>query len=169
MKVLSIVMGIIYLILGILCFITPVFTANVFTYIIAAAILLAGIWMIVSYLVSQGEDSFIKKSGWSLAFGILTVILALILMFKPDFANVVMASIFGAWVIIAGIARIFEAFALKDIGSSWGFVLALGILTLILGIFLVCHPLITFVAIGIFIALSLLFEGINFIIMGCSL
>ena len=42
MKVLSIVMGIIYLILGILCFITPVFTANVFTYIIAASILLAG-------------------------------------------------------------------------------------------------------------------------------
>lgn len=67
MKVLSIVMGIIYLILGILCFITPVFTANVFTYIIAASILLAGIWMIVSYFVSQGEDSFIKKSGWSLA------------------------------------------------------------------------------------------------------
>ena len=92
MKVLSIVMGIIYLILGILCFITPVFTANVFTYIIAAAILLAGIWMIVSYFVSQGEDSFIKKSGWSLAFGILTVILALILMFKPDFANVVSIS-----------------------------------------------------------------------------
>ena len=68
MKVLSIVMGIIYLILGILCFITPVFPANVFTYIIAAAILLAGIWMIVSYFVSQGEDSFYKEKRMVIGF-----------------------------------------------------------------------------------------------------
>ncbi len=168
MKTLSIVMGIIYTILGIICFASPVKTMSLITYFIAFLILIAGIWLIVSFFVSK-KSIFGISSGWTLFYGIIVTLLGFLLLFNPMFGNIMFSLIFGIWVIVSGCGRISGAVSLKRSGMPWGLVMVLGVISIILGIFLILNPIVTFISIGIFIALSLIAEGISYIVIGCKL
>ena len=76
---------------------------------------------------------------------------------------------FGAWVVFTGGIKISNAVSLKRLGEPWALVMILGIISILLGIFLISRPIITSISIGIFIGISLLIEGISYIVIGCKL
>ena len=168
MKTLSIGMGIVYTILGIICLMSPAQTISVITYIIAFMILAAGIFLIVSYFVNR-SSFFGIGSGWTLFYGIVSTLLGILLLFNPGFGNIMFSLCFGAWVVFTGGIKISNAVSLKRLGEPWALVMILGIISILLGIFLISRPIITSISIGIFIGISLLIEGISYIVIGCKL
>lgn len=169
MKALSIVMGILYAIIGILCISRPAFTAGILAYIIAFAFIVSGIWMIVSYFTSRDNFGISLHSGWTLAYGIISCISGVLMIIWPVMTNIVLAEILILLIVISGILKIVSAYNSHKLGSPWGWTLFFGILITVCGIFLLFHPLIGVISIGLAIGISLLIQGINFIILGCSI
>lgn len=108
------------------------------------------------------------KNWWiSLLIGILFVVGAFILMFNPIESYTVLAIAFAIFMFIEGIFEIIFSFSNKNILPGWGWYLALGILDLVLGAFLIIFPGMTAAIIPFILALWLMFRG--FSIIGTSL
>lgn len=64
--------------------------------------------------------------------------------------------------IIAGVIRIFSAVIFKTY-QGWGWTLFSGILTLVTGILILMSPDAPFWVLGLFLAVDILFQGINYL------
>jgi uncharacterized membrane protein HdeD (DUF308 family) len=80
----------------------------------------------------------------------------------PVITAVVLTSFLAVALIIAGIIRTVNAFILRPI-SGWGWVLFSGILTLLTGILILSSPDSPFWVLGMFLAIDILFQGINYL------
>ncbi|HIV85528.1 MAG TPA: DUF308 domain-containing protein [Candidatus Monoglobus merdigallinarum] len=168
MKTFSIGMGVIFAVLGIICLIIPQLTIRFLTYAIAAIIFIAGIFLIVSFFTKQ-HTVLGTPSGWTLFYGIVSAVLGIVLFFNPYIGDFVMAILLGSWLVISSISNIVSALRLKSSGLPWGIPMIFSVLSLIIGILTILHPILTIFAIGIYVGVSLIIEGINFIIFGSKL
>lgn len=168
MKALSIVIGIVYVILGIICMTVPAATTSVLTYLISAIVFIAGLWLIISYFTKKDSFNFIEHSGWTLAFGIISCLLGIAMFIWPIMTTLIMTEFFIGYVTVAGIFRIITAISSRGENSSWGWTLFFGIIMTIAGAFLLFHPLMSIMSMGIALAIALIVSGINYIVLGCS-
>lgn len=84
---------------------------------------LAGFWvMFVSIMSISGsvemQRAGIKDWGWLLAFGILGIILAFILIVNPLFASSFIVGMFAISMICYGVVRIYYAFKMRKINKE---------------------------------------------------
>lgn len=176
MKVATIVMGILLAIGGFLCALTPIGTFLMIGWVIGFILLVAGINLIVDYFTRRKDRTV---TGWELAGGVLTVALALFILYRHGIGNVpisdrvlndIILILFGAWMLISGTFRIASAMKLKQLGEkSWGWLLFGGILSIIIGIYGLVNPYAFKFAIGWMIGFSIMMQGINMIMLGASM
>jgi uncharacterized membrane protein HdeD (DUF308 family) len=104
------------------------------------------------------------KNWWiSLLIGILFIAVALLLMVNPVESYEVIAFVFAILMFTVGIFEIIFSLSNKKILPGWGWYLALGILDLILGFFMIIHPVISEVIIPYILAFWLMFRGFSMI------
>lgn len=101
-------------------------------------------------------------------YGVLTIILGFLCMLTPMVAGMAVALMAGALVLIGGIMRIIWAFKADTFGSGLlrG---AIGVLTLICGLFLVSDPLLATGFLVILLSVYLIADGIFEIAAGFQL
>ena len=151
--------GTLLVILGILAF-----SATLATTIISIVFL--GVILLVAGII-EGVTAFRAGSvGWvvlRLLFAVLTV-LAGILLIKRPVAGAVTLTLFMAWYFIfAGIVKAISALVVRPPFTGWE--VFSSIITFLLGLLLLVHwPLTGLFAIGIFIAIDLLFFGISLLL-----
>ena len=165
MKIVSIIVGIILVIGGIFCIASPAATFLSIGLAIGFLLLISGINQITSFFPRSSGSSV-----WELIGGILTVVVAALLIISVPaeiIADVVLIYIFAAWILISGIMRIFTAAKFKP--PYWGFGVAVGILSAILGVYSFFHPIITAFALGILIGLWVIIYGFSIIMLGIAL
>jgi uncharacterized membrane protein HdeD (DUF308 family) len=124
------------IVLGAILLIWPGITLVVLVYAFAINILLTG-------LVAMFEPAFDKKKGSVLTFllGLLAVVAGIYLVARPGIAAELIALIIGLWAILFGLVDIFLGFSSKvSDKSNWLFVIV-GILSVLLGIFVLANPL----------------------------
>lgn len=170
-RALGIIFGVLTVVLGIYCFMTPIETYGVVSWFIAFAMIADGISKIMLW------NDF-KKVGvtdtWALVGGILSVVLGIVLcgsFVARVTMDVFIAYVVSCWILFAGCVRIARSFAMRDVhktlnttlGSNWSLALVVGILLVVLGIFCVANPTIVMVALGWQIGLALVFGGIGLI------
>ena len=100
-----------------------------------------------------------KDSTMLLVLGILTIILGFFAMMAPMMAGVAVTLMVGVLLIAAGIARTIFAFKCK----SWGkgiLVFLLGLLTLLVGLYMVARPGVALVTLTLFLAAYFFVDGI---------
>jgi uncharacterized membrane protein HdeD (DUF308 family) len=100
-----------------------------------------------------------KDSTMLLVLGVLTVILGFLAMMAPMMTGMTVAVMIGFLLIMAGIARSIFAFKAK----SWGkgiVVFLLGLLTLIVGFYMVTRPAVAAVSLTLFLAAYFIVDGI---------
>ena len=100
-----------------------------------------------------------KDSTMLLVLGVLTVILGFLAMMAPMMTGMTVAVMIGFLLIMAGIARSIFAFKAK----SWGkgiVVFLLGLLTLIVGFYMVTRPGVAAVSLTLFLAAYFIVDGI---------
>ncbi|MGI6572034.1 MAG: HdeD family acid-resistance protein [Fermentimonas sp.] len=161
----SLLMGILAIVMGIFCFAAPGASLIGLTYIFVIGFILGGILDIV-FAVSNRD--YVYGWGWTLAAGILELLLGVMLFTLPAASiTVILVYFVGFWILFRSIWSIGESAQLRMLRvKGWGWALALSILCTILSFLYLLSP--TFSK-GVFVialvGISMLVYGIFRIVM----
>lgn len=155
----SLLLGILYIILGIWLLAAPLSSYFILSVIFAVSLLVSGI-LEITFSISNRDN--ISSWGWYLAGGIIELLLGIFLIAFPIFTMELLPFIVAFWLMFSGFSGIGFSMDLQRYGSKgWGWYLALGILVILASIAIIWRPIIgaisiiymlsfTFFVIGIF-------------------
>ena len=165
-KVSCIILGICLTILGLAFFVNPIGATFFSVLVLGWVFLFGGIATIIAYCVNKSGS----RSGADLAVGIIEAILGLLVIIWPGAFALYLFVLLGCIILITGIFDVIEAISRHGVeGSNWGLWLFLGILTVILGILTFVAPFAWAEVVMIFVAVSLVYDGITEIVVGVRL
>jgi len=164
---LVLIAGILAIILGFTALFSPVDSFGTLSTIGVIVLIASGVVKAINVIKNRNE---IPAWGWNLIAALLYVLLGILILSLPFGKDLLLAFMAGFAVTFEGINQIFNAFALKQVeGSGWGWVLALGIITIILGISLISSPIFSMAFVVYFFAFGFIFVGIDLIAASIAL
>jgi len=158
-----------------------------------ALIIVLGIWMlkmpresfnamllIIGLIIALGGalETFLalyyrkvlKEWGWNFSAGILDILVGILLISNPDAILVLITLFISFWLVLRGVLAIWEAMELRREGrKNWKWILALGILVMLLAIVLIWHPQVIGLTLIFWIAISFISLGIFRIVLAFKL
>lgn len=164
MKWLMLISGSMIVILGITMLFMPLKNLSKVVVFINSSMLVSGISEIASFC---SEKSF-HRYGWMLASGIITTLFTIWVLFGrgTEVLREVFPYAFALWVLFSGCMRIVGSIAMKSEGSFlWGWILAFGILVMVLGFLLLLFPNLPEMMVSCSMALMLISYGIDKVIL----
>jgi len=137
-----------------------------------AATLMAG-WVFAILGVVQIVQSFQLRGWggflWALLFGVLTLLVGIALLANPLAGMVSLTLLVAVLFLVTGVIKIAYSFSLRPI-SGWGWVLASGIVSLVLGIMILGNfPWAAASVLGILLGVELLSNGVLFLLVALGL
>jgi Short repeat of unknown function (DUF308) len=133
-----VVKGLLLIIAGVAIFARPLDGYAGLSVLFSMVMLGAGLAQI--FFASSNSD-VLKGWGWTLASGILDVVIGIYLLTFPLVTMVTLPFILGFWLLFRSFYLIGASFDLKGLGiANWGWLLFGGILSTILGFFVLYYP-----------------------------
>ena len=127
-------------------------------YIFGVLMMLGGvIHFIAAFKIFEGGYRWF----WAL-FGVLYLVAGYYAFTTPVKTAIVLTNLLAIILIIAGVIRIFNAVLFRAF-QGWGWTLFSGLLTLITGVIILMSPDAPFWVLGLFLAVDLLFQGVNYL------
>ncbi len=158
-------LGVLLLILGLIAF------GNIFATTIVSVFFIGGLMIIggIGYILHAFQ---VKTWGgfflWLLS-GLLYGAAGILAFYNPLVAAAVLTLTFAFALVIAGALRIGAGFRLRP-GDGWGWIVASGVVTLLVGVLLTFGwPLNTLWLLGLVLALDLTFQGVAALALGLNL
>ena len=163
MKIFTTIIGVIMAICGISCICTPVITFLEAGYFLVILLLVYGMAAIVRAFME-------KNYGLPFLFGILSIILAIVVMAVPGLklmTDGMLIYMMAVWFLLQGVVGIYMSFKQKKVGEGNGWIwnLILGIIGVLVGIYSLLHPLLLAFTFGILVGLYFIESGISMIVM----
>lgn len=159
--------GVFFVIVSIVTFTSPASSLVALTLLFSLSFLFGGISEIIFSVASKDQ---LQNWGWSLAFGIITLLVGLLLLSNPDLSMITLAFYVGFAILFRSIAAISFAIDIKKYGSKgWGSLLVLGILGAVFSFILLWNPIFAGLSIVLLVALSFLFAGLFSIVLSFQL
>ena len=157
--------GIMGIVFGLICLLTPGIAVEVFVILFAAYMLVDGVFAIASGIKAARNG---ERWGLLILEGIVDLAAGLVAVLWPAITLIALIWIVAIWAIVSGALMLGAAFTLKlDHGRWW---LALGgIASVIFGILLVIEPLIGAVVLTLWIGAYALVFGIFLLILAFQL
>jgi len=157
--------GILGILFGLICLLTPGVAVEVFVILFAAYMLVDGVFAIISGIKAARNG---ERWGMLILEGIVDLAAGAVAVFWPAITLIALIWIVAVWAIVSGVLMLSAAFTLNlDHGRWW---LALGgIASVIFGILLVIEPLIGAVVLTIWIGAYALVFGIFLLILAFQL
>ena len=171
MKAITIFMGVILTIGGFFCMLAPISTFRTIGWAIGVVLLIAGINLVIDFFTHRKRRGV---TGWDLLGGLLTVALALFILYRHGYAGNLLDELiiilFGVWMLFSGIFRIAGGMRLKELGEkSWFWIIISGTVSLVLGIYGLVNPYVFKFAIGWMIGFSIIMQGINMLTLAFAM
>ena len=174
MKVVTIIMGVLLVVSGIYCMLSPVATYAALGWVIGASMVIEGVASIVMW------NSYRKlglANGWMLAESILSLVLGVFLLGSNTLqysVDMFIAYLIALWLVFAGIARIVMAVSARgSLGRAgsrgWIGQVVLGVLVIILGILCIYNPTSIMASVGLMLGISDVLVGVGFIVAGSEM
>lgn len=161
----SLIVGILAIILSIWCLATPLVTLFTITYIFIIGLILSGIIDIISAVFNRKTSGW----GWTLAGGIIDILLGLLLVTLPlPMVTSILIFLIGFWILFRSIWTIGIAVDLNKYANA-SFLLVLGILSLLFAVFYLFSPIFNGVAVVSLISIAFLFYGVFRIVLSFKL
>lgn len=160
--------GILSIALGIWCFCSPEESLEVMAYVFAGCICAAGILNIAFGIINSAPHS---NWGWSLALGLLEIIVGVWLFMLPG-AILVSTFIFtiGIYLIFVTINAICEACVMASFSNAWlAWIMCFLLATLVFAVIFLAGPVAGGVAVWFYIGISLITFGIYRLILAAKL
>ncbi|WP_432709173.1 HdeD family acid-resistance protein [Pedobacter sp.] len=150
--------GLLFIGLGIWILATPVVSYLSLSLLFAFLMLLAGIFETV---FSIGNHKTLQGWGWVLVGGLIDLFLGAYLLYYPALSMVVLPLIVGFWIMFRGFMAIGSSLELRSSGvKDWGWLMATGILIVLLSFILIANPVFAAINIVIWTGLALIITGI---------
>lgn len=145
--------------LGLILLIWPGQTTQIACITVGAVLGIYGVLQIIFYLATK-EKTMMSHS--MMVFGIVLVVIGGFIVWKPETIMKAIPMIVGILIIIHGLHNGVQAIDLKKMGySNWWIALLLAVLTVALGIILVCNPFDALDAVVRLIGIFLLYDGLS--------
>lgn len=166
MQIFMIILGVIFILCGLSCMVTPLITVMELGYFFILLLLVYGIARIVRAVSS-------KEYGLDFVFGILSVILGILILVIPGLKAMttgMLMYIMAGWFIVQGIVSIYRAVKVKknDGGSMWIWGICSGVLCLLMGLYSAVHPVVLALTMGLMVGLYFIVSGINMIALSAK-
>lgn len=154
----SLIIGVLSVIMGILCFTSPLASLAALSYLFVAIFLGIGTANIIQATANRKSD---PQWGWDLACGIFEFLLGIWLLTMPMAQiTATMVYVFAFWLMFSSITGIGRASHLSRVpGSGWGWMLALNIIVLIASFFFLISPVFAGINLLIFASVAFIFYG----------
>ena len=166
MKAANIVLGILTVLLGVYCLLRPGIAFVSAAWMLGVLLIFAGANIIIIQLRVE------KKSVLGILKAAILIVVGILLLFNNFsalFADTVILYMIGIGFAVSGIIQIiWSVYAKKNGMSSWGWLMAAGILLVIGGIFAIAHPILTAISVGYCMAFSILCDGVDMLLQGMS-
>ena len=161
------IIGIIFLGVGIVVFLTPIESYLTLSIIFSVSFLLAGLLEIIFSISNRKE---LEGWGWHLALGILTLLVGIMLVDNPAITMVTLQFFVGFVVLFRSIMAISTSMELRNYYVlDWGYLFGLGILGTIFSFMLLFNPSFAGFSLVIWTGLSLVILGIYSIYLSLKL
>lgn len=156
---LSLIIGILFIISGIINFLNPVLTTVSLVQFIAIMLMATGLLRVIRFF---SNDLF--RVGSFLMAGILDLILGFLMIKNMTVSVLTFTVLVGFWVLGNGIAEIASSIDLKMIGlNRWWLGLISGIIGVIFGFFLITNQGLSTIYISTMFSVFVIILGVNFI------
>jgi uncharacterized membrane protein HdeD (DUF308 family) len=161
--VLFLIEGIVLLVLGILAILVPPLATITFTLFLGWLFLISGIMGLITTFWARHSPGF----WWSLLSAVLAIAAGIVLLIEPLRGAITLTLLLIVFFIIEGVLSIMYALEhKKELSGRWGWMLASGIIDLILaGIILIGLPGTAAWALGLLVGINMLFGGSALIAM----
>lgn len=161
---LAIAVGVILLIVGVLAVGSPFVAGISVTVAVGAMLIIGG----VSQLVFAIKAGSLGKGLLSFILGILTVVVGVLMISRPDVGLVSLTLFLAAYFLIGGIFEIMWSFQIRPV-QGWGWTLFGGLVSLLLGLMIWGqYPLSGAWAVGTLVGVRLIFSGWTLIMLGTA-
>lgn len=142
----AIVESLIFAILGIILMTKPEETIQVISTILGIIFMVIGIFKIVRYITSKGQNNFYN---YDLIYGLTAIVIGIVAMIYMSVIGSIFRIMIGVWIIYTSFVRINTAIQLKRINSKvWIYSLVLAILMFACGLYVVINTGAIVVTIG---------------------
>lgn len=159
--------GLFFVIVGIVTFTSPASSLLALSMLFSLSFLFGGISEIIFSVANKDQ---LENWGWSLAFGIVTLLVGILLLSNPALSMTTLAFYVGFVILFRSIAAISFAIDIKKYGSKgWGGLLVLGILGAIFSFILIWNPMFAGLSIVLLVSLSFILGGLFSIILSFQL
>lgn len=150
----NIFVGILLIALGVGALWTQMFTTMTTVYFLGWTLLVAAVAQFF-YGITSGN---VRQSLFSVVIGIIGVCIGLLAITNPSLSAVAFTAFIGILLLVSGIYRVIRTFIVR--GNNWGWFLAGGLTSLLLGTFLLATwPFSSFFALGLFVGIELIING----------
>ena len=157
-KIGYIVISILFCAAGILSIAVPELSVSIIGVCIGIAMILFGIVKLIGYF---SKDLFRLAFQFDLEFGILMIILGVIVLFNPKNLMAFICVALGISILLDGLFKIRIAIDAKQFGiKSWWLILALAIVTGVIGVFLIYDSVIGVRTLSVLLGITLFSEGV---------
>lgn len=152
----SIISSIIFILLGIILVSHPETSLVIMSYTVCILLGANGVYQLIMGYTNTTLSLFDGFSG-----GILSIILGILILVKPDTLSIVIPIAIGLWFIISSSYKLRIALALRSMNESiWLLLFVMAILMMLCGIILILNPLSGMVAITRMIGILIMIYSI---------
>jgi uncharacterized membrane protein HdeD (DUF308 family) len=158
-------LGVVYVLAGLIALGSVVFATVVTVFIVGVMMLIAGVAEVINAFQIKTWGKFLL---W-LLLGALYIVAGFVTFENPLLAAAVLTLLLGFTLIASGIMRIVLGFSMME-GTPWIWVVASGVITVLLGLVIVAHwPVSGLYILGLFLGIDLIFAGASWIGIGLGL
>ena len=171
MRTLTILSGILMLVGGVFCFMNPGQTFMTMAFPIGAIMMINGVIHAIAYLNGRGLHNKGDNNGWILIDALITLVLGILILCNQLVIDAAVPLVFGMWMLTSGFLRLEAASRIDRARKETNFrvTFATGLMTVIIGIFGLVNPLMSFVSIIVLVGIFLVMQGINIIELGINM
>jgi uncharacterized membrane protein HdeD (DUF308 family) len=156
--------GVIFVLLGILLLIFPLFVIASTAVFMGVGFLLAGVNNLVPYYSMRKNP---MRPKWFLLLGAVDLVFGLLFLSNIGLAIFAVTTLLGAWVMAVGCLRVYMSFQAKAYGArKWWVMLLSAAMMLLISAALLSNPLVGAVSIGLLTGLSFITVGVIIISEG---
>lgn len=150
--------GVLFVCLGIWILASPVASYLSLSLLFAFGMIFSGLFELV---FSIGNRKKLHGWGWTLAGGLIDVVLGCYLLNFPLLTMIVMPIIIGLWMLFRGFMAIGSSIELRAYGVlDWLWLLFTGVLIVVLSLLIIGHPLFAAINVVIWTAFAFILSGI---------
>jgi uncharacterized membrane protein HdeD (DUF308 family) len=164
LRISLIIAGILFIIVGLVCFALPGITFTSLAFAFGLAMLIGGASEILAYLKVKGKH---PSASLIFAEGGMHIILSALVLANQLTVDAMVASSFGLWILFSGLLRLPVAFRMMGEGAKlYRLYLGLGIISVLAGIYSFLNSVGTGLMLIIVIGILFVLQGINILVTG---